>query len=312
MPQLGPQAQRYHLHTQMSSQSTSSLPPGGAKEFAPLLSARGVKERLLAYGLQPNKALGQNFLINETARDAMLEGLGALPAYEIGPGLGALTQGLLRGGRQVTAVEKDAAMARILEETLGGDTLRVMHRDALLVRPAEIAGWMGGAPFCVAGNLPYYITSQLVLQLLGSNLPILQMVLMVQEEAAARFFARPGERVYGPLRVLCACSFEAKLLTTLSPADYFPQPAVRSAVVRLEGDIRKAPGGFSAFLQGAFAMRRKTLLNNLLQIGLAREPALDAVSQLGLPADIRASAMEPMALLELYELVKALIPPAQP
>lgn len=266
----------------------------------PLVSAAGVRERLLHYALKPNKALGQNFLIDEPARDRMLQGIDGMPVYEIGPGLGALTEGLLREGRRVAAVEKDAAMAHILQETLCNGALHVIHADVLELPPHTPYVLLGGGPFYVAGNLPYYITTPLVLQLLTSGLPIQGMTLMVQQEAAQRFFAQPGDRVYGPLRVLTAAAFTVSPVLTLSPSSFYPQPAVHSAIVRLTGDATRIPTGFAAFLHDVFAMRRKTLCNNLLQCGYTKDVVLDCLSDLHLPADVRASAMEPAALQALF------------
>lgn len=274
---------------------------GGGQSFIhPLVEVAGVRERLSYYALKPNKALGQNFLVDEQARDAMLHGIPELPAYEIGPGLGALTEGLLRGGRRVVAVEKDAAMARALQETLGCDALHVLRADALRLPLCEPHALLGGGPFYVAGNLPYYITTPLVLLLLTSGLPIQGMTLMVQQEAAERFFAQPNGRVYGPLRVLAACAFDVCRVLTLSPASFYPQPDVHSTVVRLTGDARRIQAGFPAFLQNAFAMRRKTVCNNLVCGGYAKEAALDALTDMHLPADVRASAMLPNELETLF------------
>lgn len=286
---MGQKIQRDGLHTQINDFSH------------PLVSPAGIRERLSAFGLSPNKALGQNFLADGAALSALLNALPGdrLPALEIGPGLGALTEGLLAHSERVVAVEKDAAMAAALKSLLPEERLTVIEGDFLKADLNELHALLGGGEFIVAGNLPYYITTPCVLKLLSSGLPMRALLLMLQQEAAERFFARPGDRIYGPLTVLAACAYKAEEVLRLSPAAYFPQPDVHSAVVLL---TRKAdlPSGFLPFLQGAFAMRRKTLVNNLLGYGVSREKALSALSALSLPDGVRAEALPPEMLLGLY------------
>lgn len=292
----------------MSERTPANQEPNAEKNKAlpwghPLLSAAGVRERLAAYGLAPNKALGQNFLINEPLRDDMLAGIGSLPVYEIGPGLGALTEGLLREGRHVLAVEKDAAMVRILEDSFPQQTLQLRHADALKLPLAEVSQALGGGPFWVAGNLPYYITSPMLLLLLSSRLPIQGMTLMMQAEASSRFFAPPGDRVYGPLRVLASLAYHVERVALLSPYAYYPQPKISSAIVRFTGDARRIPEGFPRFLQDAFHMRRKTIYNNLLQMAYGKEEIRAALAAGGCAPESRAEALEPATLLRIFTLL---------
>ncbi|MDO4573162.1 MAG: rRNA adenine N-6-methyltransferase family protein, partial [Clostridia bacterium] len=148
-------------------------------------------------GLRPNRALGQNFLTDEERLSRIAEAAlcGSLPVLEIGAGLGALTEALLSRGVRVVAVEKDAALAALLREAL--PAARVISADFLAL---DVVRVMAGEDFAAAGNLPYYATTPICEKLLCA-LPA-QAVLMVQKEAAARFFAAPGDRVYGPLAVL--------------------------------------------------------------------------------------------------------------
>jgi len=268
--------------------------------FPPLCSAAGVRARLAGYGLTPNKALGQNFLTDPAARDALcgMTDL-SLPVLEIGPGLGALTEGLLARGSRVVAVEKDAAMVRVLRETLADESLTVIEADFLKADLFALHALLGGGEFAVAGNLPYYATTPIVLRLLACGLPIRSMVLMLQQEAAERFFAPPGHRVYGPLTVAAACAYTAGETLYLPPSAYFPQPNVHSSVVLL---TRRAalPAGFLPFLRDAFAMRRKTLFNNLLAMGFPREQIGQTLSALSIPPDARACALPADQLLALY------------
>lgn len=268
----------------------------------PLCSPAGIKERLAIFGLAPNKALGQNFLADEGARNALVSAMqvDGLPVLEIGPGLGALTEGLLQHAKAVAAVEKDAAMVRVLQETLPSPRLLLVEGDILKTDLAALHQQLGGGTLAVAGNLPYYITTPIVLMLLKCALPIASMTLMLQQEAAERFFANPHDRVYGPLTVAAQCGYTAEEVLKLPPSAYYPQPDVHSAVVRLVAKGTALPEGFLPFLQGAFAMRRKTLLNNLLSAGFQRDCIEEAMQKLNLPAGVRAEALDPEALRALY------------
>ena len=324
------------------------------------MNATELKRILAGAGLKPNRALGQNFCVDEVRLAAIADAacVDGLPVLEIGPGLGALTEPLLLRAARVVAVEKDAAMAELLRARLGGaadastaakdavpadiprarlggaadastaakdavpaDIARArlggaadastaakdavpadIPRARLEVYTADIlrfdiAAAMEGKDFCAVGNLPYYITTPIAERLL-SLLPQ-SMTLMVQREAADRFLAVPGERVYGPVAVLARTYYAVSCVMDVPRSCYYPQPEVDSAVVRL---VRRAalpaadPAAFQAFLARAFAMRRKTLFNNL-----ARDArAAAALSTLGLPADARAEALTPGALLAVF------------
>ncbi|HWR22004.1 MAG TPA: 16S rRNA (adenine(1518)-N(6)/adenine(1519)-N(6))-dimethyltransferase RsmA [Feifaniaceae bacterium] len=288
---MGTQAQRHHLYLKMSAAFTH-----------PLCSPAGIRERLIQFGLTPNKALGQNFLADAGARDALIDAMqiDGLPVIEIGPGLGALTERLLTRAKTVAAVEKDAAMVRVLRETLACPQLILVEADILKTDLAALHGELGGGPLAVAGNLPYYITTPIVLALLNHPLPIASMTLMLQQEAAERFFAQPGSRVYGPLTAAARCGYGVEEIIKLSPSAYFPQPDVHSAVVRLVSKDTPLPEGFLSFLQSAFAMRRKTLWNNLLLAGYPREAIREAMQAACLPEGVRAEALEPETLRSLY------------
>lgn len=286
--------------------STTQQHTGEARQFLhPLVSPTGIRERLAAFGLTPNRALGQNFLADEAALSALLAALprDRLPVLEIGPGLGALTAGLLSCSDRVIAVEKDAAMVSVLQSLLPDNRLTVIEGDFLKADLAALHAGLGGGEIMIAGNLPYYITTPAVLRLLDSGLPMRALLFMLQQEAAERFFAQPGDRVYGPLTVAAACGYAISDVLRLSPAAYYPQPDVHSAVVLL---TRKAelPSGFLSFLQGVFAMRRKTLMNNLLGMGIAREEAKAALSVCDISEGVRAEALPPEALLGLYRKIK--------
>ena len=215
---------------------------------------------------------------------------------EIGPGLGALTGAFLQRGIPVTAVEKDGRLCEILSKEL--PQARIVHADFLRVEPAAL---MNGAAFSAAANLPYYATTALSEKLLCA-LPQ-YAVLMVQKEAAPRFFARPGDRAYGPLAILSQLYYRPERMFPVPPRAFWPQPSVESVVLRLIRHPAEAscpPDGFKRFCDRAFAMRRKTLANNFRRNARLTQ----TLEALRLPSDIRAEAIAPDAFLQLYRAVE--------
>ena len=245
-------------------------------------------------GFVPNKALGQNFLVRGDMIDAILDAsqIDGRRVLEIGPGTGALTEGLLSRAAYLAAVEKDGRLCDLLRERFG-ERLTLVHADVL---DADLPALMGERPWHAVGNLPYYATTPITLHLL-SFLPE-SMTLMVQREAAERFTAQPKSRVYGPVAVAAACFYESAVVLKVPRESFSPAPEVDSVVVRLTRNARAAVDGaaFLSFLKRAFSMRRKTLSNNL-----GRDArALSALQAQGCPPDIRAEALPPEALLEIY------------
>lgn len=254
----------------------------------------GFKQHSAPAGFVPNKALGQNFLVRADLIEAILDSaqIEGKRVLEIGPGTGALTEGLAERCSFLAAVEKDARLCDLLRDRFG-NRLTLVHADAL---DADIPALMGNEPWHAVGNLPYYATTPIVLRML-SLLPE-SLTFMVQQEAAERFFAQPKGRVYGPVAVLTACFYDATTILK-APRDCFqPAPDVDSVVVRL---IKKQmppadASGFLTFLKQAFSMRRKTLYNNL-QRNVRLTAALEAA---GFSADARAEALPPETLLQIY------------
>ncbi len=259
------------------------------------MSTNQAKTNPVPEGFVPNKALGQNFLSSKIIIDAILDGAQAegKRVLEIGPGTGSLTEGLLSRAASLCAVEKDGRLCEFLAERFGG-RLTLLHADVL---DADIPALMGAESWHAVGNLPYYATTPIVLRLL-SLLPD-SMTLMVQKEAAPRFFAPPKDRVYGPVAVLTSCFYEAKVIVNVPRSCFNPPPEVDSVVVRLVRNTQQAVDGtaFLSFLKQAFSMRRKTLYNNLNKD--ERIPA--ALSAQKYPADARAEALPPAALLNIFQ-----------
>lgn len=250
-------------------------------------------------GLNPNRNLGQNFFINGPFLADLIK---CIPlkdrnVWEIGPGLGALTELLLENGATVFATEKDPNMVRILKRSLPSQRLSVTEGDCLRV-PNDYFE----SPFTVAGNLPYCITAEILKKLLIMQPE--QMLLMMQKEAADRFFAKPSEKSYMPLGAAYSLYYSVKKLGDISPENYFPSPGVTSSMVYLiekpDQPADKAAELLSFFNQ-CFSMRRKTLLNNLSAFRNARA----VINSLDLPVSIRAEALTPIQLFQLYQAFKS-------
>jgi len=248
-------------------------------------------------GFVPNKALGQNFLTRQSAIRAIVDaaGIDGQTILEIGPGTGALTAELVKRAAGLIVVEKDKRLSDFLRQRFG-DTLTVVHADFLDV---DVPALTGGKAWHAVGNLPYYVTTPIVLRLL-SLLPA-SMTLMVQSEAAERFYAAPGDRVYGPLSVLAQCFYRTETVADVPRDCFSPQPEVDSVVVKLTKSAESDENAvaFLKFVKQAFSMRRKTLYNNL-----KKDPRLnDALAKLGLRPDVRAEAVPPQALYLLYQML---------
>lgn len=254
------------------------------------MSVSGIKELLEKYGITPNKALGQNFLADDIAAEEIAQAACCgLPVIEIGPGMGALTEKLLQKAEKVAAVEIDNRMADIIEDRFKGEKLQVYREDFLKIDLDALVKSLGGE-VSVAGNLPYYITTPICTKLMETE-GIRSMTLMMQKEAAERFFAKPKDRVYGPMTVLAGYYYDIKELIHLSREAYYPKPEVDSAVLQLtKKDVPSLPK-LSWLANAAFAMRRKTLQNNLKAAGLTAEEIQTVCESSGISPLVRGEAL---------------------
>jgi len=237
------------------------------------------------FGLSLSKRLGQNFLISEQAVDQIVASACLSPedtVLEIGPGIGTLTQGLAETGARVVAVELDARLVEVLTTTLEGyDNIRVVHGDIL---KTDISREIQAERYKVVANLPYYITTPIIMTLLERRLPIELLVTMVQKEVAQRMVAPPGGKDYGALSVAVQYYTEPELLFDVPPTAFVPAPAVDSAVIRCT--VRTKPPvnvaderRFFRIVKGAFSQRRKTLSNALKTTGLNSEQIASFLTQ---------------------------------
>ncbi|HZA14782.1 MAG TPA: 16S rRNA (adenine(1518)-N(6)/adenine(1519)-N(6))-dimethyltransferase RsmA [Myxococcaceae bacterium] len=233
---------------------------------------------LRRHGLRAKYSWGQNFLGDEQALERIASAAALKPrepVVEIGPGLGHLTRFLLATGAEVTAIERDRDMARVLRKEITDERLRILEANAVQVDFAEAAG---ADRVAVVGNLPYHLTSPILFRLLEQRSRISRAVLTVQNEVADRLTAEPGSRAYGLLTVILALYFEVRALFDLPAALFHPPPKVDSAVVRLwtrerplveiDSELR-----FVRVVKAGFAQRRKTLLNSLKSDRSLAEPA---------------------------------------
>ena len=276
----------------------------------PKISDPGVTRHILkAFDLHASKRLGQNFLIHGGTVEAIVETADICPGdrvLEIGPGIGTLTQGLAEAGASVTAVELDKKLPAVLAETLSGyDRVRIVGGDIL---KTDIPALMGEEPFKVVANLPYYITTPILLTLLERRLPITRIVTMVQREVAERMIALPGGRDYGALSVAVQYYTEPRLAIEVSPRCFLPPPAVESAV--MDCVVRKTPPvavedekHFFRVVRATFGQRRKTIGNALKSLGLPRDILQGALSKAGIDPLRRG---ETLSLSEFAALAGAL------
>ena len=250
------------------------------------------------YDFALSKGFGQNFIINPGICPKIVDASGidrSCGVIEIGPGIGVLTQELAKRAGKVVAIEVDERLPPVLAETLAEyDNVEIFLQDVLKVDlHALIAERFPGMPVCVCANLPYYITSPILMKLLGEKLPIRSITVMVQKEAADRLAAAPGTRESGAIS--CAVSYYAQpqMLFTVQPGSFYPAPKVTSAVVKL--DIRPTPAvkvedeeAYFALVRAAFGQRRKTAANSIAAgLGLPKETVLAALEAAGLDPRVR-------------------------
>ena len=265
---------------------------------------------LKAFNLRPSKRLGQNFLIDAAVVRAIVKAADVMlgsRVLEIGPGIGTLTQGLAEAGAQVTAVELDKKLPAVLAETLKGyDNVRLVHGDILKVNIPTI---MGNEPFTVVANLPYYITTPIIMALLEKHLPITSLVTMVQKEVAQRMVARPGSKIYGSLSVAVQYYTQPTIVLDVPPRAFIPAPEVDSVVIACH--VREKPAvtvkdeaKFFRAVKAAFGQRRKTLPNALKGGGFNTQAITAALLATGINEKRRG---ETLSLEEFAALESALI-----
>lgn len=261
------------------------------------------------FGLHMSKKLGQNFLIDELVVDGIVEAAAIRPGdhvLEIGPGIGTLTQGLAEAGGQVVAVEIDRHLIQVLSKTLEGyENVKVVHGDILKF---DISREIPAERYKVVANLPYYITTPIIMRFLEEHLPAELLVTMVQKEVAQRMVAKPGGKDYGALSVSVQYYTEPEIMFIVPPSSFVPSPAVESAVIRCK--IRQKPPVevdermFFRVVKAAFAQRRKTLANGLKAAGIAADTITAVFESIGIDSKRRG---ETLSLEEFAKIANALV-----
>ncbi len=283
-------------------------------KFMNLADINTLKSLLSKEGFSFKKSLGQNFLIDpavcpEMAKNACNENTGVL---EIGPGVGVLTRELSKAAKKVVAIELDERLKRILPKTLGDlDNVEVIFGDAMRLDLDEIikTRFEGCESVSVCANLPYYITSPIIMMLLESRLPITSITVMVQKEAADRLCAQVGTREAGAVTVAVTYYAEKEILFDVDRSSFMPPPNVDSAVIRL--NIRNNPPvtvnnekRFFSLSKAAFAQRRKTFLNTVSNtLNVPKERLRHILTELNIKETVRGEELTMEQLAQISDRI---------
>ncbi|MBO7711303.1 MAG: 16S rRNA (adenine(1518)-N(6)/adenine(1519)-N(6))-dimethyltransferase RsmA [Lachnospiraceae bacterium] len=282
-----------------------------------LVSPQRTIEIIKKYEFTFRKKFGQNFLIDERVIERIIQAADISKedcVLEIGPGIGALTQYLALSAGRVVAVEIDQKLIPILEDTLSGfDNVTVINRDILKTDLQEISDtWHEGKPLKVVANLPYYITTPIIMGLLEKKAPISSVTVMVQKEVADRMKAGPGSKEYGALSLAVQYYSDPQTVTIVPPNCFIPRPSVESAVVALRDvGVGKVPVQneklMFALIRASFNQRRKTLANgikNAAGLTFSREQVVAALEQMGLDANARGETLSLAQFAQLADLLE--------
>lgn len=273
------------------------------------------KEIINKYSFAFQKKFGQNFLIDSNVLESIIRGAEITKddfVLEIGPGIGTMTQYLCEAARQVVAVEIDKMLIPILEDTLSEyDNVEVINQDVLKVDIKSLAEEKNnGKPIKVVANLPYYITTPIIMGLFESGVPIDSITIMVQKEVADRMQTGPGSKDYGALSLAVQYYATAKVILNVSATCFMPRPNVDSAVIKLtrhkEPIVNVADEKLMfKIIRASFNQRRKTLVNGLKnspELSFSKEQIVKAIEKIGKPETIRGEAL---TLEEFAELANA-------
>ena len=268
-----------------------------------------LKDVLVQNDFHFSKKFGQNFISDRNLLDAIVEDAGVTAddtVLEIGAGAGTLTAALAAKAKEVVAYEIDDNLRPVLAQTLGGlPNVQVVWQDFLEADVEALKARFAHAK--VVANLPYYVTTPILVRLLDEGIGQ-SITVMVQKEVADRLAATPGGKDYGAITVKVRLTGRATVTRIVPRTLFYPQPNVDSAVVRIdviEGQFEDEDPALTAKIaRGAFAMRRKTLVNNLMQLGYPREKCEEALKSMGLPATIRGECLDAKDYVELAKLLK--------
>jgi len=281
-----------------------------------LASPKVIKQILEQSGFKFSKSLGQNFLIDESVLDKMIAGSGIdenTNVIEIGPGFGTLTQRLCMNAKKVVAIEIDSSAVPILEKNLEEfDNLKIINDDVLKCDLEKIIEEeFGGENIKIVANLPYYITTPIIMHILESKIKTDSLCIMIQKEVAQRIAAKPSCKDYGALTVAVNYYSEPRLICHVPPSSFIPMPKVSSSVISL--DIRKYPPvnlknekGYFMVVKAAFGQRRKTLLNalsNSSAIPLSKEKIQNVLKECGIDEKRRGETLSLQDFADISNLI---------
>ena len=283
--------------------------------MATLGNPKNTIEVLQKYNFNFQKKFGQNFLINTGILEEIIEAAEITKddfVLEIGPGIGTMTQYLCESAREVVAVEIDKNLIPILQDTLSAyDNVEVINDDILKVDINTLANERNaGKPIKVVANLPYYITTPIIMGLFESHVPIDSITIMVQKEVADRMQEGPGSKEYGALSLAVQYYANPEIVVNVPPSCFMPQPKVGSAVIRLTRhaeppvDVKNEKLMFQ-IIRASFNQRRKTLANGLNNFGfhLSKEVIQSCIEELGVPATIRGEALSLEQFAQLSNII---------
>lgn len=286
--------------------------------MATLGNPKNTIEVLQKYGFNFQKKFGQNFLIDSNILEEIIESAHVTKedfVLEIGPGIGTMTQYLCEAAREVVAVEIDKNLIPILGDTLSAyNNVEVINEDILKVDIKSLAEEKnGGKPIKVVANLPYYITTPIIMGLFESHVPIDSITIMVQKEVADRMQEGPGSKEYGALSLAVQYYAKPEIMVNVPPSCFMPQPKVGSAVIRLTRheqpvvDVEDERLLFQ-IIRASFNQRRKTLLNGLNnspEIHLPKEMLEECIEELQVSPTIRGEALSLEQFARLSNIIKS-------
>ena len=284
------------------------------------MATLGIPQNTIAvlqkYHFNFQKKFGQNFLIDPHVLEKIVEAAGVTKddfVLEIGPGIGTMTQYLCENAREVTAVEIDTNLIPILEDTLSAyDNVTVINQDILKLDIAKLAMERnGGKPIKVVANLPYYITTPIIMGLFESHVPIDSITVMVQKEVADRMQVGPGTKDYGALSLAVQYYAKPEIMLTVPASCFMPRPNVDSAVIRLtryqEPPVCAQNEKFMFdIIRASFNQRRKTLVNGLSNapgLRVSKEQVVGALEEMELSATIRGEALTLEQFADLSDIL---------
>lgn len=281
-----------------------------------LTSPAVIREILSENSFNFSKSLGQNFLINEEVLEKMIvnsEIDAASNVLEIGPGFGTLTQRLCMHAKKVVSVEIDSTVIPILKENVSEfDNIKIINKDIMKTDISKLINdEFGNEKVKVAANLPYYITTPIIMALIEPGLPVTDLTVMIQKEVAERIGAKPGNKSYGALTVAVNFYAEPEIICTVAPASFMPQPKVSSAVIRLKMRDKpavevKSTEKFFNVVRASFGQRRKTLLNALANsnlLNITKDETKRILNRAGIDEKRRGETLSMREFADIADLI---------